>query len=328
MDIKTLPKAELHVHIEGTITPDLARKLAQRNGIQLPDSLDGLHDRYYWDDFNHFLNGYDLVADCIRSGEDYEDVVYDYLSRCAAEGVVYVEFFGSQDHGEHAGLPYPVMLDHLVKAIDKAEADFGIICRIIMTCIRHLGPERALEVVKTTVEHPHPYVVGFGIAGDEKMHHPSDFAETFRIARDAGLPCTAHAGEVDGPQSIRDALEYLKVVRIGHGVRAIEDPQLVEKLAAEAIALEVCPGSNIALKVYEKLSDHPFKRLLDAGCNLSLSSDDPPHFGTTVGQEYEMAAAEWSLDATDLRAITEMAIKASFADSQTKAKLLEKLSEQ
>ena len=161
MSVNTLPKAELHVHIEGTITPELARKLAARNGLELPEELQDLSDRYHWDSFNHFLDGFDLVAGCIRSGADYEDVVYDYLRRCADEGVIYVEFFGSQDHGEQAGLSYAEMVSHLAEAIDRAEKDFGIVCRIIMTCIRHLGPERAVIVAQTMVDNPHPYVVGF-----------------------------------------------------------------------------------------------------------------------------------------------------------------------
>ncbi|RED50860.1 adenosine deaminase [Aestuariispira insulae] len=328
MTIKSLPKAELHVHIEGTITPELARKLADRNGITLPQALNGLSDRYHWDNFNHFLDGFDLVAGCIRTGLDYEDVVYDYLRRCAAEGVIYVEFFGSQDHGEQAGLNYPEMVGHLAAAIDRAEADFGIICRIIMTCIRHLGPERAVIVAQTTVDHPHPYVVGFGMAGDEKLHSCLDFKPAFDIVAATGLPCTAHAGEVVGPESITDALDNLPITRIGHGVRIVEDPAVLKRAIDAKIAFEVCPTSNIALKVFPTMAEHSLPKLLEAGCIVTLNSDDPPHFGCTIGGEYELAAAQWGLSRAQLIGFTKNAITASFADSQTKAKLLERLSGQ
>ena len=328
MPVHTLPKAELHVHIEGTITPELAQKLAERNGLELPAEIRNLNGRYHWENFNHFLDGFDLVAGCIRSGIDYEDVVYDYLRRCAEEGVIYVEIFGSQDHGEQAGLGYGEMVDHLAAAIDRAEMDFGIVCRIIMTCIRHLGPERAVTVAQTTVENPHPYVVGFGMAGDEKLHTCADFQPAFDIATDAGLPCTVHAGEVVGPESITDALDNLPVCRIGHGVRVIEDKAVLDRVRENRIALEVCPTSNIALKVFDRMEDHPLPALMEAGLIVTLNSDDPPHFGCTIGGEYELAARQWGLSAPQLTEITRSAINASFADSKTKAKLLERLSGQ
>ena len=324
MDIQSIPKAELHVHIEGTITPQLARRLAERNGIGLPASVTEAGERYHWDGFDHFLEGYSLVAGCLATGRDFDDMVYDYLRRSAEQNVLYVEFFGSQDFGEEAGLAYPEMVGHMAEAIDRAERDFGIVCRMIMTCIRHLGPERAIEVARATAEHPHPYVVGFGMGGDEKAHHPSDFAPAFNIAFEAGLGCTVHAGEVAGPESVAAALDHLPVSRIGHGVRSIEDPALVERLAEGGVALEICPGSNIALGLFTP-EDHPFDRLRGQGCRVSLNSDDPPHFGTTMEAEYGTAARLWGYGEADLLGITRSAVEAGFADSGTKAGLLARL---
>ena len=324
MDIRSIPKAELHVHIEGTIAPGLARRLAERNGIGLPASIADAGDRYHWDGFDRFLEGYDLVAGCLATGRDFDDMVYDYLRRSAEQNVLYVEFFGSQDFGEKAGLAYPDMVGHMADAIDRAERDFGIVCRMVMTCIRHLGPERAVEVARTAAGNPHPHVVGFGMGGDEKAHHPSDFAPAFEIARDAGLACTVHAGEVEGSGSVAAALDHLPVSRIGHGVRSIEDPALVERLAEGGVALEICPGSNIALGLFTP-EDHPFDRLRGQGCRVSLNSDDPPHFGTTMEAEYGTAARLWGYGEADLLGITRSAVEAGFADSGTKAGLLARL---
>lgn len=326
METVSVPKAEIHVHIEGTVTPSLAEALAKRNGISLPADVLALKNRFRWPDFNEFLKGYDLIAACIRSGRDYEDVVYDYLRRCAAEGTIYVEYFGSSDHAEMSGIPYEEMLAGMVRAIDRAEVDFGIVCRIIMTCVRHLGPERAVNVARLTVDQAHDYVVGFGMGGDEKAYHPKDFVPAFEIAHEAGLACTSHAGEVCGPQSVTDTLDYLPVVRIGHGVRAIEDEKLVQRIIDQGITLECCPGSNIALGIYKDLDRHPLPALMQAGCMVTLNSDDPPHFETTIGQEYENAARHWGFDRGRLIEITRTSLEASFADDATKSKLIGRLS--
>lgn len=326
MTVIDIPKAELHVHIEGTITPALARELAQRNGIVLPDEIMALEDRFHWRDFNSFLDGYDLVAASIRTPADYESVVYDYLKRSAAEGVIYVEYFASADHAEASGIGYTEMIEGMARGIDRAEADFGIVSRIIMTCVRHLGPESAVKVARMTVDNAHPYVVGFGMGGDENAFHPRDFAPAFGIVHEAGLPCTSHAGEVAGPESVAATLDHLPVVRLGHGVRSIEDLGVLQRVIDNRIVLECCPGSNIALNLYDSLEVHPFMALRQAGCLVTLNSDDPPHFATTIGQEYTQAARQWGLDRDDLLAITEVALEASFADAQTKSKLKDRLS--
>ncbi|MCW5747266.1 MAG: adenosine deaminase [Alphaproteobacteria bacterium] len=316
-----LPKAELHCHIEGSAPPDLVRRLARRNGIDLPDSLFADGTRFAWKDFISFLAAYDAACDAMRRPEDYRDVIYDYLGRCAREGAIYVEVFSSPEHVEDVGMDYAAQLEGLAAGIDAAEAECGIVGRIIPICLRHRGPERALAVARTMLAAPHPYVVGFGMAGDELRYAPADFAPAFRLVADAGYPCTAHAGEVAGPQSVRATLDALPVSRIGHGVRASEDPRLLDEIARRGVVLEVCPGSNIALGVYRNLASHPLRRLIDAGCKVTLNSDDPPYFDTSIGREYATAGHAFGLTPRQLLDITETAVAAAFVDRDTRRRL-------
>jgi len=313
-----IPKAELHCHLEGSVPPALARELAARNGLALPPGLFGKDGHYAWTDFLSFLDAYDRVCGVLRQPRDFGDILYSYLKRTADEGAVYVEMFCSPERPKALGIPYAQWLGALVSAIERARRDFGIEGRIIAICIRHLGPDRALALAQQIVAEPHPYVVALGMGGDEGKFSPADFAPAYRLARDKGLGCTVHAGEVRGPESVWDAIRDLPVTRIGHGVRSIEDPKLVEELVRRGIALEVCPGSNLALGLYPNRDAHPLHRLIAAGVRVTLSSDDPPFFHTTLGAEYDNAG----LDAAALRKITRTAIETSFADEALKAKLL------
>jgi adenosine deaminase len=313
-----IPKAELHCHLEGSVPPALARELAARNGLDLPDGLFDRNGHYAWTDFLSFLDAYDRVCGVLRTPRDFGDIFYSYLQRTAAEGAVYVEMFCSPERPKALGVPYAVWLGALVDAIDRARRDFGIEGRIITVCIRHLGPDRALALVQQIVAEPHPYVVALGMGGDEGKFSPADFAPAYRLAHGKGLGCTVHAGEVCGPESVWAAIRDLPVTRIGHGVRSIEDPKLVEELVRRGIALEVCPGSNLALGLYRGRDAHPLHRLIAAGVRVTLNSDDPPFFHTTLGAEYDQAG----LDAAALRKITCTAIETSFADEALKAKLL------
>ncbi|WP_421781614.1 adenosine deaminase [Kiloniella litopenaei] len=318
-------KAELHAHLEGTASPDLVKRLAQRNSMNLPDGLFDAKGNYRWTTFLEFLKAYDLASAVIKTPLDYRDVTYEYLKQCASEGAIYVEVMSSPDHAAMAGMGYQDHLDGIIAGIDDAERDFGIVGRIIVTCVRHLGPEQATEVAKQTIAAPHPYVVGFGMGGDENAHHPSDFSKAFHIAHDAGLACNVHAGEMAGPESIIAALDHLPVKRIGHCVRSIEDPDLVARLIDEDITLEICPGSNIALGVYPNFNAHPFLKLRDAGCKVTLSSDDPPFFHTSIGNEYAIASREFKLNDQELTDITKCSLENAFADQATIDKLLARL---
>lgn len=316
----TIPKAELHVHLEGTATPDLVRRIAERNGLELPDGLFAAPDRFAYRDFLDFLDTYDKAASVIRSGEDYRDITYEYLVRCAAEGAIYVELTASPDHARLVGLTDEDHIEGIARGIDDARDETGIEGRILISCVRNFGVEPALRVARYAAERPHPYIVGFSMAGDEENYPPGDYAEAFEIAASAGLGCTVHAGEWAGPESVRGGLE-LPVSRIAHGVRSIEDPALVEELAARGIFLECCPTSNVVLGIYPSYAEHPLPLLVAAGVRVTLGSDDPPYFGASIGGEYELCREHFGFGDEQLRAITETAIEAAFCEDTLKERL-------
>jgi len=320
-----VPLAELHVHLEGTATPDLVRRLAARNGIEIPPgTIDG--DRFLWRDFLDFLATYDRAASVVRTAADYRDVAFAYLDACAAEGAVYVELTASPDHAAEAGLPYGDMLAGIAQGIDDARAAHGIESRVIVTAVRNLGTDRAESIARTAAEQPHPYVTGFGLAGDEAGFPPGPFARAFDIAHGAGLGLTCHAGEWAGPESVRGALDLpAPVTRLGHGVRAVEDPGLVRELARRGIVLEVCPTSNVVLSAYPGYAAHPFPVLRDAGVRVTLGSDDPPFWQASIGGEYAVARREWGLDDEALRQLTRTAIEAAFVPDGLRSSLLARI---
>ena len=317
-----IPKAELHVHLEGTASPDLVQRLGKRNGITLPPEIFNSDGTFRWLNFVHFLEVYDSASSVIRTPEDYRDVTYEYLASCAAEGAVYVEVMSSPDHAAGAGMTYLDHLEGITEGITDAKRDHGIEGRLIVTCVRHFGVERAMVVARQVVKNQSEITVGFGMGGDEAAWPPSQFAQAFNYVAASGLPCTVHAGEWAGPDRIREALETLPVQRLGHGVRAVEDPSLVKDIVARGVTLEVCPGSNVATGIYKSLSHHPIRELIVAGVNVTLNSDDPPYFATTLGNEYDKAGSVIGLSPDHLRGITASAITASFADQDTKARLL------
>ena len=259
------------------------RRIARRNGLEVPRELIGGDDRYAWRDFLHFLELYDLAVGLLRTAGGLPRPRLRVPGPCAGEGAVYVELTASPDHAAHAGLSDAEHVAALAQGIDDARRDTGIEARVIMTCVRNYGVERAEEVARRTVAEPHPYVVGFGIAGDEAGFPPGAVRARVRD-RPRGRPRVHGArGEWGGPESIRGALELPGVTRIGHGVRAVEDPALVEELAERGTVLEVCPTSNVVLGVFEDLAHHPLRRLHDAGVRITLGSDDPPYWGASIG---------------------------------------------
>jgi adenosine deaminase len=301
-----VPKAELHVHLEGTAPPHLVRRIAERNGLRVPEGVFATPDRFAWRDFLDFLQTYDMAASVIRTPEDYADITFEYLASCAADGAVYVELIASPDHAALVGL---------------SDEDHGIEARILLTCIRNFGVEQALRIARYAASRPHPYVVGFQMAGDEAGYPPGPFAEAYAIAADAGLGCSVHAGEWAGAESVRAAIG-LPVTRIGHGVRAIEDPALVAEIAERGLVLECCPTSNVVLGVFDSFETHPLPALREAGVRVTLASDDPPYFGASVGGEYAVAAERFGLSEAELVGLTRTAIEASFAEPPLRAALL------
>lgn len=319
----TVAKAELHVHLEGTMPPELVRRIAERNGLPVPDGVFAAPDRFAYRDFLDFLRTYDLASSVIRTAEDYRDITYEYLTGAAAEGAIYVELFASPDHARAVGLEDEEHVGAIAQGIDDARRDAGIEARIVAICVRNLGVEAALRVARWAASRPHPYVVGFNMGGDEQNHPPAAFAEAFGLAADAGLGCTVHAGEWAGPESVRGGLE-LPVTRIGHGVRAIEDHGLVEELAERAIVLECCPSSNVVLGLYPSYEEHPLPSLMAAGVSVTLGSDDPPYFGASIGGEYELCREHYGFDDELLLSITETALEAAFCEESLKARLIQR----
>jgi adenosine deaminase len=315
-----LAKVELHVHLEGTATPELVQRLAVRNAIELPARLLNEHGRFHYGDFLDFLRTYDMAASVIRTAEDYRDITYEYLRECAAEGAIYVELTASPDHARLVGLSDEEHLDGITRGIDDARRLHGIEGRILISAVRNFGLEQALAVARYAAAETHPYVVGFSMAGDEAGFPIANFAEAYAIAADAGLGCTVHAGEWAGPESVRAALT-LPVTRIDHGVRAIEDPDLVAELAERRIVLNTCPTSNVVLGVFPGFDEHPLPQLRDGGVRLTLGSDDPPYFGATIGGEYRVCAERLGFSVKDLEQVTLTAIDAAFCDEELKARL-------
>jgi adenosine deaminase len=317
-----IPKAELHVHLEGTAPPDLIRRIAERNELDVPEGTFATPDRFAYRDFLDFLDTYDKAASVIRTGEDYRDVTYEYLVSCAREGAIYVELTASPDHARLVGLSDEEHIDGIARGIDDARAETGIEGRILISAVRNFGVEAAIRIARYAAERPHPYIVGFSMAGDEQNYPAADYAEAFEIVASAGLGCTVHAGEWAGPESVRAGLA-LPVTRIAHGVRAIEDPALVEELAARGTFLECCPTSNVTLGIYPSYEEHPLPRLVEAGVRVTLGSDDPPYFGASIGGEYEICRSHLGFDAETLRGITRTAIKAAFCEKTLKQRLIQ-----
>lgn len=316
-------KAELHCHIEGAAAPELVIRQAQKyNKDVSPFIKDG---SFVWNDFTSFLAAYDFAADLFRTEEDYARLSEHYLTSLARDGAIYSEVFTSPDHATKAGLSPMAYTNALGEGMVRAKAKTGIEGRMIVTGVRHVGVESIEAAARFAAKCNHPLVTGFGVAGDERMGEFEDYVRAFEIAREAGLGITIHAGELMGWESVAAALDHIRPARIGHGVRAIENPDLVKRIADEGVVLEICPGSNIALKVFDSFGDHPFPKLRDAGCKVTLNSDDPPYFWTTLKREYDLAAEHFGMDDRALSATTKTAIEAAFVDKKTKAALLARL---
>ncbi|HTX07000.1 MAG TPA: adenosine deaminase [Solirubrobacteraceae bacterium] len=320
----TVPQAELHVHLEGTAPPELVSHIAARNGVELPERMLGDDGRFRYTDFLDFLATYDLAASVMRTGHDYRDITYEYLCQCARGGAIYVELTASPDHAALVGLSEEEHLSGIARGIDEARRDTGIEGRILISAVRNFGVEQAVRVARHAADRPHPYVVGFSMAGDEAGFPAGDFIEPFEIAAGAGLGCTVHAGEWAGADSVRAALS-LPVTRIAHGVRAIEDLDLVYELEARGTVLECCPTSNVVLGVFPSYEEHPLPSLRAAGVRVTLGSDDPPYFGATIEGEYEVCTRRFEFTEDDLRDITLTAIDAAFCDDELKALLRSRL---
>jgi adenosine deaminase len=322
---RDIPKVELHLHLEGAAPPALIRDLAREKHMDL-SGLFNADGSYRFTDFWDFLKVYEAATSTLQTPEDYARLTRAVLEESAANGVVYSETFLSPDFcGGRDPAAWKEFLLAIREAAAAAERDFGITLRGIITCIRHFGPEKARETALCAAETAGDWIVGFGIAGDEKVLKPKDFLWSFDCAREAGLRITAHAGEWGGPDSVRAALEDLNPERIGHGVRAIEDLALVDLLAERGTVLEVCPGSNVALGLYPDWRQHPIGTLFDRGVKVTVSTDDPPFFHTTMTREYDRLAEALDWDEGVFASLNRTALDAAFCDADTRARIAKKL---
>lgn len=325
MSVADLPKVELHLHHEGAAPPNFVRQLAFEKKVDISKVFDE-RGGYAFKDFVHFLSVYEAATSVLKTPEDYARLTRAVLEESAANGVVYTESFISPDFcGGGDVAAWREYLSAMQEAANEAERDLGIILRGVVTCVRHFGPETAKASALCAAETAGDWIVGFGMGGDEGQGKPGDFAYAFDMAREAKLRLTTHAGEFGGPESVREAIGDLNVERIGHGVRAIEDPALVEELAARQITLEVCPGSNVALGLFPNLQAHPIKRLRDAGVKVTISTDDPPFFSTTLRREYEMLQQAFGWEVEDFADLNKTAANAAFCDDATRERVLKKL---
>ncbi|MGY6696288.1 MAG: adenosine deaminase [Roseinatronobacter sp.] len=319
------PKLELHLHLEGAAPPAFIRDLSRKKGVDLSRIFDA-QGNYVYRDFVDFLRVYEAACTVLTTPQDFHDLVLAVLEQSAAHGVVYSETFLSPDFcGGGDLLAWRDYLSAMDAAAEQAQAQFGITLRGCVTCIRHFGPEKARQIARCAQETAGGFITGFGIAGDEGQFQPQDFAYAFDAAREAGLGLTAHAGEWGGPESVRAALDHLGVSRIGHGVRAIEDPALVDELARNGVVLEVCPGSNVALRLYPDWASHPVDKLRRAGVPVTISTDDPPFFHTTMTREYQRLTDAFDWSENDFAEIAQTALAAAFCDADTRAEIAKRL---
>lgn len=327
-EVRNIPKAELHVHIEGTITPAMAHRKAAEHGLSLPADIFDAQGNFTWTDFADCVTRvYDAVAEVVRTPQDYEDITHDYLVRCADEGAIYVELIISPDHAARMGISYKDMVDGMARGIDKARAETGIEARMNATLVRHLPDAALWKAAQDIISYRHPYVTGLDLAGAEKAgdiprHRP--IFKHIKDATNAELGWRLHAGEAVGAGNVADALA-IKVRRVGHGVRAIEDQSVMQEVARRGVVLEVCPTSNVLAGIYPSYAAHPLKKLFDAGVRVTLNSDDPGLFNCSIGSEYQVAKDHFGLNNAQLARITRTAIEAANVDEPTRARLLAKV---
>jgi aminodeoxyfutalosine deaminase len=324
--LSALPKAELHVHLEGAIQPAIVLELAKRNGIELPgQTVEELQKWFTFRDFNHFVEIFVSITRCLKTADDYELIAYEFGANMARQNVRYAEVtFSPSTHRFLLGLPHETYFSGLQRGRARAKAEFGVEIRWVFDIVRNvMGPiirEKCADyTTAVAIECQQEGVVALGLGGAEVGNPPEQFAPWFEKARAAGLHSTPHAGETAGPESVWGALKTLGAERIGHGVRAIEDPALVTYLAERQIPLEINPTSNICLGVYPDIENHPFPQLFAAGVPVTVNSDDPPLFNTMLNDEVALLNSTFHFDIPTIDEIVLNGIRHSFLPSEEKS---------
>ncbi len=323
--IRALPKAELHVHIEGTFEPELMFAIARRNGVAIPyQSVEEVRAAYDFHNLQSFLDIYYAGAQVLLHEQDFYELTLAYLARCHADNVVHTEiFFDPQTHTDR-GVAFATVLGGIRRACAEAEQKWGISSLLIMCFLRHLSEEAAFATLEQALPHCQ-HIIGVGLDSSEVGHPPSKFARVFAAAREAGFLTVAHAGEEGPPQYVWEALDELNVARIDHGVRAEEDEALMARLMAEQMPLTVCPLRNLKLKVVEDLAEHNLRRMLQRGVCVTVNSDDPAYFGGYMNQNFTALAQAQDLSADEIKVLCRNSFQASFLSAAQKAAWCERV---
>ena len=318
--IAGLPKAELHLHIEGSLEPELMFELAQRNWVAIPfDSVEAVRAAYDFSNLQDFLDIYYAGANVLLTRQDFEDLAFAYFKRVAADNVRHAEiFFDPQTHTDR-GVPFGVVVEGLIAGMERARAEFGITSGLILCFLRHLSEEEAFATLAMAEPYLHHFI-GVGLDSSEVGHPPSKFQRVFARARELGLKLCAHAGEEGPPEYVREALDLLDIDRMDHGNRSMEDEALVARLVTERMTLTVCPLSNLKLCVVKNLRDHPVPQMLRRGLHVTLNSDDPAYFGGYVNDNYVALAKAVGLTREQLTQIAINSFEGSFLPEDEKAR--------
>ena len=325
--IEKIPKAELHIHIEGTLEPELAFHFANRNGVKLSyNSVEELREAYNFNNLQEFLDLYHEVSKVLLHEQDFYDFTWAYLEKLKAQNVRHVElFYDSQSHTDR-GVSFETVTNGIYRALKDGEEKLGISSYLILCFLRHLSEEEAFITLEKAIEHKDK-IVGIGLASSELGHPPSKFERAFDRAREYGFRIVAHAGEEGPVEYIWEAINLLKVERIDHGNRAMEDPKLLELLAAIKTPLTLCPVSNLELCVIDRLEDHPVKKMLDIGIMATIHSDDPAYFKGDLNANYSRTAAALNLSKSDIYQLAKNSFEASFLPQSKKNKHIDNLKE-
>ena len=323
--VRALPKAELHLHIEGSLEPEMLFALAKKHGVSLRfSSVEEVRKAYEFGDLQSFLDIYYEGAAVLRDADDFRQLTLAYLGRAHADGVVHAEIFCDPQTHTARGVPMRTVLEGISAGLKEGESRLGTSSRLIVCFLRHLSEDDAFSTLESALPYRQLFH-GVGLDSSEKGHPPSKFKRVFERARAEGLVPFAHAGEEGPPEYIEEALDLLKVARIDHGVRCIEKPALVERLRAQGTPLTVCPLSNVKLRVFKRLEDHNLRRLLEAGLCVTVNSDDPAYFGGYVLENYMASAKALNLAKSDLARLCANSISASLLPEERKAALLRQI---
>ena len=323
--ITRMPKVELHVHLEGSVRPETLLILAERHGVDLPaKDMSDLQEWYSFRDFNHFVEIYLSVASCLKEADDIELIAREFLAGQAAQNIRYSEVtYTAYSQWKHNGIPFDAQIDAINRARTWSRSTHGVDMGIIMDIPRNIPSEHGDMIADWAIRRFGDGIVAFGLGGVEVGNPPSKFKAAFDKVRARGIPCILHAGETVGPESIWEAIEIAGTVRIGHGVRAVEDPELMAYLRETQIPLEVSPTSNVCLKVYPSLETHSLPQLLAAGLYVTLNSDDPPMFNTTLTEEFLNCAALFGWDQAQVESLALNAVRASLLPVETRQKMVQ-----